>query len=197
MFHPKKKKELTLVEELKKLELLEEGEMVDIPDLENKDLLEENSLSVIVRCLNPYVHKVGGLVKALPPIWRMEDRVHGRGVGPDRAQFIFESDRDLHHVMTRGPWFVNSWIVSLDQWTPHPGPDFLCKIPFWIRIRGLPIHLLKKKAVDSLFGPLGHVEKVELHAKNSSSVEYVRALVWINSDEPLQFRRIARFKSGK
>lgn len=90
MFHPKKKKELTLVEELKKLELLEEGEMVDIPDLENKDLLEENSLSVIFRCLNPYVHKVGGLVKALPPIWGMENRVHGRGVGPDRAQFMFE-----------------------------------------------------------------------------------------------------------
>ncbi|KAL0705806.1 hypothetical protein Bca4012_072231 [Brassica carinata] len=157
MFRPKKKKELSLVEELKELELLEKSEMVDIPDLENDDLIEENSLSVIVRCLNPSVHKVGGLVKALPPIWGMEDRVHGRGVGADR-------------------------------------PDFLRKIPFWIRIRGLPVHLLKKQAVESLVKPLGKVETVELHAKNSLSVEYVRALVWINSDEPLQFRRIARFK---
>ena len=74
MFRPKKKKELSLVEELKELELLEKSEMVDIPDLENDDLIEENSLSVIVRCLNPSVHKVGGLVKALPPIWGMEDR---------------------------------------------------------------------------------------------------------------------------
>lgn len=49
MFRPKKKKELSLMEELKELELLEEGEMVDIPDLENDDLIEENSLSVIVR----------------------------------------------------------------------------------------------------------------------------------------------------
>ncbi|KAG2270080.1 hypothetical protein Bca52824_064635 [Brassica carinata] len=116
----------------------------------------------------------------------MEDRVHGRGVGADRVQFIFHSDRDLHHVLTRGPWFVNGWI-----------PDFLRKIPFWIRIRGLPVHLLKKQAVESLVKPLGKVETVELHAKNSLSVEYVRALVWINSDEPLQFRRIARFKSGE
>lgn len=196
MYHPKKKKELSIVEELKELELQEEGEMVDIPDLEIDDLLEENSLSVIVRFLNPFAHKVGGLVKALPPIWGLEDRVHGRGVGPDRVQFIFESDRDLQYVLTRGPWFVNGWIVSLDQWSSNPGPYFLCKIPFWIRVRGLPIHLLKKQAVDSLLGPLGYVEKVELHAKNSSSVEYVRALVWINADEPLQFRRIARFKSG-
>ncbi|WZZ45393.1 hypothetical protein YC2023_041652 [Brassica napus] len=66
-----------------------------------------------------------------------------------------------------------------------------------IRIRGLPIHLLKKQAVESLMGPLGKVEDVQLHAKNSNSVEYVRPLVWINVDEPLQFKRIARFKSGE
>ncbi|KAL0802328.1 hypothetical protein Bca101_057504 [Brassica carinata] len=196
MFRPKKKKELSLVEEFKELELLEEGEMVDLHE-ENDDLLEENSLSMIVRWLNPSAHKVGGLVKALPPIWGLEDTVQGRGVGTDRVQFIFQSERDLHHVLTRELWFINGWIVVLDQWTPTPAPDFLCKIPFWIRIRGLPIHLLKRKAVESLVGPLGKVENVELHAKNSSSVEYVRAQVWINTDEPLQFCRIARFKSGE
>ncbi|KAF3506263.1 hypothetical protein F2Q69_00007638 [Brassica cretica] len=110
---PRKKKEISLTEELKELELLEEGELVDISDLEIDDLIEENALSVI------------------------------------------------------------------------------------IRIRGLPIHLLKKQAVESLMGPLGKVEDVQLHAKNSNSVEYVRPLVWINVDEPLQFKRIARFKSGE
>ena len=34
----------------------------------NRGSHRENLLSVIVRCLNPQVHKVGGLVKALPPI---------------------------------------------------------------------------------------------------------------------------------
>lgn len=115
VFRPNKKKELSLVEELKELELLEEGEMVDNPDLENDDLLEETSLSVIVRCLNPSAHKVGGLVKALPPIWRLRDRVQGRGGGPDRVQFIFQSERDLLHFLTKGPWFVNGWIVALYQ----------------------------------------------------------------------------------
>lgn len=71
------------MEELREMELLDEGEMVDIPDVEIDDLIEENSLSVIVRCLNPYVHKIGGLVKALPPIWGLEDRTRGRGVGED------------------------------------------------------------------------------------------------------------------
>ncbi|KAH0928643.1 hypothetical protein HID58_014370 [Brassica napus] len=197
MNRPRKKKESSLLHELKELELLEEGELVDIPELENDDLLEENSMSVIVRCLNPTVHKVGGLVKALPPIWGLEDCVRGRGVGEDRVQFIFQNNRDLHHVLTKGPWFVNGWIVSLDQWIPNPGPEFLCRIPFWIRIKGIPIHLLKKQAVESLMGPLGKVEKVELHAKHSSSVEYIRALVWINTEEPIQFRRTARFKSGE
>ncbi|KAJ4915256.1 Uncharacterized protein Rs2_00806 [Raphanus sativus] len=192
----RKRKEPTLMEELREMELLDEGETVDIPDLEIDDLIEENSLSVVVRCLNPYVHKVGGLVKALPPIWGLEERTRGRGVGNDRVQFIFSSEDDLQHVLTKGPWFVNGWMVSLDQWSPDPPPEFLKRIPFWIRVRGLPIHMLKKQVVDVLLDPLGKVEKVELHAKNSNSLEYIRALVHISTEEPLQFRRNARFKSG-
>ncbi|CAN7131293.1 unnamed protein product, partial [Brassica rapa subsp. narinosa] len=192
----RKKKEPSLMEELKELELLDEGEMVDIPDLEVEDLIEENTLSIIVRCLNPFVHKVGGLVKALPPIWGMEDRTQGRVVGEDRVQFTFRSKNDLKFVLSKGPWFVNGWMVAMDQWTPNPQEDFLKRITFWIRIRGLPIHMLKRQVVETLLDPLGKVETVELHAKNSNSLEYVRALVKINTEEPLQFRRIARFKSG-
>ncbi|XP_013594882.1 PREDICTED: uncharacterized protein LOC106303064 [Brassica oleracea var. oleracea] len=163
------------MEELRERNLIEEGEPIYIPDLENEDLLEENYLSIIVRCLNPGVHKVGGLVKALPPIWGLEDRVKGRGVGENRAQFIFQCERDLKFVMDKGPLFVNGWIVSLDQWSPNPGPNFLNIIPFWIRIRGILIHLLKKQTVEGIISPLGRVDAVELHAKNSESMEYVRA----------------------
>lgn len=81
----KKKREPTLMEELRKLDLLGEGEQVNIPALENEDLIEENSLSIVVRCLNPSAHKVGALVKALPSIWGMEDRVRGRGIGENKV----------------------------------------------------------------------------------------------------------------
>lgn len=60
MNRQRKKKEMSLLEELRDLELLEVGEMVDIPELQNEDLIEENSLNVMVRCLNPTVHKVEG-----------------------------------------------------------------------------------------------------------------------------------------
>lgn len=110
MNRTRKKKELSLLEELKELDLLEDGDPVDIPDLENEDLIEENSMSVIVRCLNPTVHKVGGLVKALPPIWGMEERVRGRGVGENRVQFIFENEGDLYHVL----YMVCEWLDNSD-----------------------------------------------------------------------------------
>ncbi|KAL0854007.1 hypothetical protein Bca101_059159 [Brassica carinata] len=197
MNRPRKKKESSLLNELKELELLGDGEFVDIPELENEDLIEENSMSIVVRCPNLTFHKVGGLVKALPPIGGMEESVKGRGVSENMVQFFFQNERDIQHVLTKGPWFVNGWIVSLDKWSPNPGPEFLCRIPFWIRIRGIPVHLLKKQAIEGLLGPLGHVEKVDLYAKNSSSLEYVRALVWIHTEEPLQFKRVARFKSGE
>ncbi|KAG2249330.1 hypothetical protein Bca52824_088958 [Brassica carinata] len=174
MNSPRKKKESSLLHELKELELLEEGELVDIPELENEDLIEENSMSIIVRCLNPTVHK-------------------GRGVGENKVQFFCQHERDLQHVLTKGPWFVNGWIVSLDRWAPNPGPEFLCRIPFWIRIRGIPVHLLKKEAIEGLIGPLGKVEKVELHAKNSSSVD---VLSRGNSSNRIGIRRRSRCASS-
>ncbi|RID64924.1 hypothetical protein BRARA_D00158, partial [Brassica rapa] len=180
----RKKKKPSLMEELKEMKLLEEGEMVDIPDLEIEDLIEENSLSVIVRCLNPYVYKIGGLVKPLPPIWGLEDKARKREVGENRVQFTFASEGDLQHVLTKGPWFVNGWVVSLDQWTPNPPPEFLERLTFW------------KQVVESLLEPLGQVGLIELHAKNSNSLEYVKAQLTINTEELLHFRRIARFKSG-
>lgn len=197
MNRPRKKKELSLMEELKELDLFEDGEPVDVPDLENDDLIEENSMSVIVRCLNPTAHKVGSLVKALPPIWGMEERVRGRGVGENRVQFIFENEGDLYHVLYRGPWFVNGWIIALDQWKPHPDSEFLNRIIFWVRIRGIPIHLIKKHAVESIIEPHGKVEAVELHAKNSTSLEYVRARVWVKAEDPLCFNKMARFATGE
>lgn len=39
----RKKKEISLLEELRELDLLEDGELVEIPDLDNDDLIEENS----------------------------------------------------------------------------------------------------------------------------------------------------------
>lgn len=92
---------------------------------------------------------------------------------------------------------MNGWIVSLDQWKPNRGHEFLNRILFWIRIRGLPIHLLKKKAVESIVEPLGKVEAVELHAKNSTSLEYVRAKTWVKADAPLQFRKVVNFATGE
>jgi len=55
----------------------------------------------------------------------------------------------------------------VDQWKPNPRPDFLQKILFWVRIKGIPIHWLKRQTVDSIIGPLSKIDAVELHAKNS------------------------------
>lgn len=93
------------MQELKDKELLEEGEMVDIPDLENHDLIEESISSVIVNGLNPLVHKIGGLVKTLPPIYELEDCVRGRR--------------------------MDCCSRSMDT---KPQSRFLVQDPFWIRL---------------------------------------------------------------
>ncbi|VVA98713.1 unnamed protein product [Arabis nemorensis] len=160
MNRPRKKKELSLLEELKELDLLEEEEIVEIPDLENDDLIEENSQSIIVRCLNPTVHKVGGLIKALPPIWGMEDRVVGEESASIEPNSSFRTREICPMLCTEAPGSSTA-------------------------------------AVEALVKPLGRVEIVELHAKQSSSLEYVTARVWVKADEPLQFRKMAHFRTGE
>lgn len=70
------------------------------------------------------------------------------------------------------------------------------RISFWVRIKGIPLHLIKEEAIKSIGEALGEVEEVELHAKNSPSLEYVIARVWISTEEPLAFKKAARFKTG-
>jgi len=48
--------------------------------------------------------------------------------------------------------------------------------------------------VNSIIGLLGKIDVVELHAKNSPALEYVRVRVWINANEPLQYVKRASFK---
>lgn len=192
-----KKREEDLLRKLQEREEVDMTDIVDIPDYDTKDLIEEHSSSIIVRILNVDVLKPVGALEALPIIWEVEGRVRGRGVGNNRVQFIFDKEEDLVAVLRKAPWFVNGWMLTGQRWTPKPPQNFLTTIPFWIRIKGIPTHQLKEEAVFSIGSKLGKVESVELHAKNSTSLDYVRARVWIPVEEPIVFKKAAKFKSGE
>lgn len=191
------KRDEELLKHLKEREEVNMDDVVDIPDYDTHDLVEEHLSSIIVRILNTDVLKPVGAITALPKIWDMEGRVRGRGIGNNRIQFIFDKEEDLKKVLKEAPWFINGWLLTGQRWTPNPTQDFLSCIPFWVRIKGIPIHQLKDEAVNSIGSTLGRVECIELHAKNSTSLEYVRARVWLPVDEPLVFKKAARFKGGE
>ncbi|KAJ4885116.1 Uncharacterized protein Rs2_35209 [Raphanus sativus] len=98
--------------------------MVDIPDLENHDLIEESISSVIVNGLNPLVHKIGGLVKTLPPIYELEDCVRGRR--------------------------MDCCSRSMDT---KPQSRFLVQDPFWIRLEKVNNAGLLSMALNYLLWP--------------------------------------------
>lgn len=97
---------MSLLEELRDLELLEESEMVDIPELKNKDFIKKNSLSMVVWCLNPTVYKVGGLVKALPPTWGRKTEL--REEASERTK--------LSSSLTAAKISNMSWLGSRGSW---------------------------------------------------------------------------------
>ncbi|ESQ39587.1 hypothetical protein EUTSA_v10001223mg, partial [Eutrema salsugineum] len=196
-FKPRRRVEEDFQKMLRESEIPDVENPVEVPDLDNDDLIEANSLSLVVQLLNPGVQKVSGAVLGLPRIWEMEERVRGRGIGVDRVQFSFKEEADLQSVLRRGPWFLTGWMVSIARWSPSLSPEDLSKICFWVRFRGIPLHLLKDESIKSACHGWGEVEQIILHAKQSDSVEHVRARVWLNTENPLPFKRALKFRSGE
>ncbi|XP_018459873.1 uncharacterized protein LOC108830791 [Raphanus sativus] len=63
--------------------------------------------------------------------------VKGVALSKDRFQFIFKSERDLNHVLNRGPQTSNSWSIVLDRWVAKPLKDYLKYLFVWVQMRNL------------------------------------------------------------
>uniref|UniRef100_A0A1J3F9K3 Uncharacterized protein n=1 Tax=Noccaea caerulescens TaxID=107243 RepID=A0A1J3F9K3_NOCCA len=54
------------------------------------------------------------------------------------------------------------WMVILQRWAPTAAEDFPSQIPFWIRLKGIPLHYWKKEVLLSLGSELGTYEGQEI-----------------------------------
>lgn len=61
-----RKREDEMIRKLKEKEEVNMDDVIDVPDFDNSELIEENSLSIIVRILNKDAIKTDGIISALP-----------------------------------------------------------------------------------------------------------------------------------
>ncbi|XP_018467084.1 uncharacterized protein At4g02000-like [Raphanus sativus] len=164
---------------------------IKTPALDTTELIRENSLTLIGRVTNPQEQRIQTLLPSLPRKLNIQGRVQGSDLGNNCFQYIFESEEDLQSVLANRPYHFCYWMVLLQRWEPVISNSFPSMIPFWINIKGLPLHYWQAPLVCKIGDELGLRESHEL----SKSSARVRVLV--DGFQPLVKETIIEFESGE
>ncbi|XP_013624811.1 uncharacterized protein LOC111209554 [Brassica napus] len=159
--------------------------------LDTTTLIEENSRTLIGRLTNPTEQRLWALIPSLPRKWNAQGRVIGSNLGNTCFQFRFEKEEDPQRVLDNRPYHFGYWMVILEKWQPIIADTFPSTIPFWVKIKGLPLHFWHEDMICRIGKELGTYEKHEL-TKTSARVR-----VAVNGLNPLVKETIIEFDSGE
>ena len=93
--------------------------------------------------------------------------------------------------MDHRPYHYARWMVIIQHREPIIAPNYPSQIPFWISLRGLPLHYWDKAMLHRIGNELGHFDGFEL-----TSVA-ARVRVTIDGLKPLIKETIVEFDSGE
>ncbi|CAA7059509.1 unnamed protein product [Microthlaspi erraticum] len=137
-----------------------EDYIIQIPECDINEVSERFKLTLMGRMFNLEGRSVDALIGMLPKekIWDVEGRVRGFNLGNDRFQFDFDNEADLLKVLSKRPCHFNRWSFALEQWEPSTKEDFPNTIPFWITVRGVPMHYWNNNTFTEIGRVLGTIE---------------------------------------
>lgn len=115
----------------------------------------------------------------------------GSDLGNNCFQFRFEREDDLQRVLDNRPYHFAYWMVIIQRWEPVISSSFPSAIPFWIRIKGIPLHYWHEDTVSRVGQELGTIENHELTRTTA------RVRVLIDGLKPLIKESILEFDSGE
>lgn len=70
-------------------------------------------------------------------------------------------------VLDNIPYHFAHWMIILEQWEPTTSPSFPSKIPFWIQVLGVPVHLWNEAILESIGHDIGWFDRGEITATKS------------------------------
>lgn len=127
----------------------------------------------------------------LPKKWNLVGRTDGSDLGNDVFQFRFEDEADLQMVLRNRPYHYGRWMLLIQRWEPVISASFPSQIPFWINIRGIPLHYWHEKVVSNIGREIGHLDAYEV-TKSSARVRCT-----IDGLKPLIMEPVLDFDSGE
>lgn len=162
---------------------------IKAPYVDNSALIKENALTLIGRVTNPQEQRIWAVLPALPRKWHMQGRVTGSDLGNGCFQFRFKREEDLQRVLDNRPYQFAYWMVIIQRWEPIISASFPSQIPFWICIKGLPLHFWLEDMICNIGKDLGTILDHEL-TKTTARVK-----VLVDGLKPLTKEAIIEYDS--
>ncbi|KAF2547264.1 hypothetical protein F2Q70_00021626 [Brassica cretica] len=166
----------------------DDDEPIKLTSQNDSTILDEFSLSLIGKILNPKKQNVEKLLQKMPSHWGLADRITANDLGNGKFLFNFTTEEDLQSVLCKGPFHFNFCMVVLVRWETIVHDDYPWIIPFWVRLIGIPLHLWTDQNLRNIGSRLGHVDKVE-HTEG-------RMLIEVDTRRPLKLTRKAESPEG-
>lgn len=160
-------------------------------DLDTSRLIRENSLTLIGRVTNRREQNMASLLPYLTRKWNLVGRTHGSDLGNDCFQFRFQDEKDMRTVLENRPYQFNRWMIILQQWEPVISPTFPSQIPFWINLKGIPLHFWDERVIRDIGQELGHLESYSLTQTTA------RVKVMMDGLKPLPQDTVLEFSAGE
>ncbi|KAG2260876.1 hypothetical protein Bca52824_080170 [Brassica carinata] len=164
---------------------------LQVLDFDPSELIRDNALTLIGRLTNPRKQNMVSVLSYLPKKWNLLGRVAGSELGDDCFQCRFEEESDLQRVLDERPYQFARWMIIIQRWEPVISPTFPSQIPFWINIKGLPLHFWHEKVIRNIGFQLGALENYQL-TKSSARIR-----LRVDGLQPIVKDTILDFDSGE
>lgn len=185
-----------LAEVLKGMSLGEDKSII-IPEDDDFCAIERGGRSILGRLLNPECQNMGRMLKTMPKIWKVYERVRGLALTKERFQFVFDLETDIQMVLKQGFWTFDEWGMAMERWVEMPSPNYLQTATIWVRLHNIPVNYLMLKTIDAVADGIGHVKLIEFDRSKPHLLEYVRVQVVLDINQPLRDRKSLTLPGGR
>ena len=168
---------------------LEEDKSIVIPQDDTFCAMERGGRSLLGRLLNPECQNMARMLRTMPKIWKVYERVKGIALTRERFQFVFDLETDIQTVLKQGFWTFDDWGMAMERWVEYPPRNFLQTTAIWARLRNIPVNYLTLKTIDAIADGIGHVKVIEFYPEKPLLNDYVRVQVIIDLNQPIRDKK--------
>ncbi|RIA04532.1 hypothetical protein BRARA_K01225 [Brassica rapa] len=167
-----------------------------LPEDDDFSAVERSSRSLLGRLLNPQCQNMARMLRTMPKIWKVYERVRGIALTKESFQFIFDLETDLQTVLKHGFWTFDDWGMVMERWVEQPPRNFLQTAMVWLRLRNIPGNYLTIKTIDAVAGGIGYVKVIEWDPEKPLLQDYIRVQVVMDLSLPVRDKKCLTLPKG-